>query len=738
MNIGVNKAVFKTSKLMMFLIPFISFIVGMIFSIYVVKNQNATFKFIPNLKYIQKTGFKFLSNTLESDADYIETIYLDVKFKDWRKLANQRNKVYNYSALFTHYPFQWNDTIEKVEIKGKIRFENDQKKVKFKLLGLNSDHYANPKKWSFRISMKGYNTMDRQKKFNLLIPTSRGFVNDFVGQKFLQELNMIHLRVKPVKLVLNGDDLGIYYKEEFYDKRLIEHNKFRESAIIRLNNYDIDISATKYLKYKDILDKFQAKIDLVKNNKADVSDLFDIEKMADKIAMSILFGDWHSLVYFNQRYYLNPFTAKLEPLGREWVFEQYNDNKSVLEKIEMIKNSTNALYQELFNSDLFLKTLNKSISYISSDLFLKELDEKYSKDIEHLKRAFYSEYIFFDSPQSLIHKNAAILRGKENWITLKPQEEKRRKLNNLLKYSEVYKDTILINKEISVKEKIHIPSGYKVIVKPGTNILFENNGQIISESPFIAIGTKKDSIHFRAKTKGNNNKGILFLNTKGSIFKYVKFKGLRNYNDDFRTLPGSICFYESTVSFLNTTFDTNYGGDDLLNLVRSQFNITNSELLNSKADALDSDFSNGVIKNTLFENIGNDAIDVSGTILDISNITISEVQDKGISVGEDSHITGRNIIINNSSLALTSKDLSTLKLDGVQVDNCDVVFTVFQKKPEYGSASINCQNATYKNYKEEYLVQINNTLIVNSNERNIKVKDVESKLYGAIYGKSSK
>ena len=446
-------------------------------------------------------------------------------------------------------------------------------------------------------------------------------MNDFVGQKFLKELNMIHLRIKPVKLVLNGDDLGIYYKEEFYDKRLIEHNKFRESAIIRLNNYDIDISQTKYLKYKDILDKFQTKIDLAKNYKADVSDLFDIEKMADKIAMSILFGDWHSILDFNQRYYLNPFTAKLEPLGREWVFEQYIDNKSVLEKIEMIKNTTNTLYQELFNNDLFIKTLNESISYISSDLFLKELDEKYSKDIEHLKTALFSENIFFDSPQSLIHKNASILRGKENWVALKPQEEKRKIINNLLKYSEVYKDTIILNKEISVKEKIHIPTGYKVIVNPGTNILFENDGQIISESPFIALGTKKDSIHFRAKTKGNNNKGILFLNTKGSIFKYVKFKGLRNYNDDFRTLPGSICFYESTVSFSNTTFDTNYGGDDLLNLVRSQFNITNSELLNSNADALDSDFSNGVIKNTLFENIGNDAIDVSGTILDISNIT---------------------------------------------------------------------------------------------------------------------
>jgi uncharacterized protein YjbI with pentapeptide repeats len=302
----------------------------------------------------------------------------------------------------------------------------------------------------------------------------------------------------------------------------------------------------------------------------------------------------------------------------------------------------------------------------------------------------------------------------------------------------VSNDTILLNKTISLTKKIHIPAGYQVFVEPGTDIIFENDGQIISHSPFIALGTKKDSIRFQAKTKGNSNGGILFLNAKESRFKYVKFKGLKNYSDEFRTLPGSVCFYESAVSFSNTTFDTNYGGDDLLNIVRSTFSITNSELLNSKADALDSDFSNGIITNTVFKNSGNDAIDVSGTTLDISNITISETKDKGISVGEDSHITGHNIIINNSSLALTSKDLSTLNLDGVQIDNCDVVFTVFQKKSEYGSASINCLNVTYKNFKEAYLVQIDNTLIINSNDIKIKVKDVESMLYGAIYGKSSK
>ncbi|MFK7832219.1 MAG: CotH kinase family protein [Winogradskyella sp.] len=737
MKIIANKTLFKTSKLMVFLILLFFFIGGMLLAAYASKNAKMSYLSL-NSEYIKKTGLDFISNAIEADSEGIETYYLDVKFKEWRKLADQRNSVWNYTNMIKHRPFQWNDSIEKVEIKGKIRFQNEVKKVKLKLLGLNFDHFAEPKKWSFRISIKGDNTLDRQKKFNLLIPRSRGYVTDFVGQNYLKELNLIALRVKPVKLVVNGDDFGIYYKEEFYDKRLVEHNKFRESAILRLTNYEIDISVGKYEKYKAIIDKFQKKIDLVKHNKADISEIFDIDKMADRMALSLLFGDYHSLIDFNQRYYLNPFTAKLEPLGREWQLTQYANETSVFETIKHIKNTEYALYKALFENKLFLQRLNESINRLASESFQKNMDANYLESIEHLKKTLYSEYVFFETPLALISKNAEVLRSKSAWLNSNIETKTHKTLDTVLKYAEISNDTILINTSFSIKEQLHIPSGYKVLISPGVKVLFEENGQILSESPFIALGTAQDSIRFEAKTPHNNNGGILFLNTKGSQFKYVKFKGLSNYSDAFRTLPGSVCFYESSVSFDDTTFDTSYGGDDLLNIVRSDFTITNSKLLNSKADALDSDFSNGTITHTLFKNIGNDAIDVSGTKLNLSHINIHKIEDKGISVGEDSHITGTDITITNSSLALTSKDLSTLHLDGVQINNCDVVFTVFEKKSEYGPALINCQNTTYTNYKEEYLVQFNNTLMINSKDIKIKVKDVESQLYGAIYGKSSK
>ena len=722
-----------------FLFLVVIFILGFIFGVYDVKNEGPVFYVSPNLKFIKNTGFTFLENAIQSNSDDIQTIYIDVKYKKWRKLVNQRNSVYNYNNIFQENSFVWNDTIEKVEIPAKLNYENKTYKIKIKLLGLNTDHYADPKKWSFRVSLKGGNTLQGQKQCNLLVPRSRYIINDFIGQQFLKELNLIPLRVCPVKLILNGEDLGLYYKEEFYDKRLIEFNNYRESPIVRLYNFDLDVSNSTLLKYNDLISKFQIKLHLFKEKKYSILDIFDLEKLADRIALSILFGDNHSLVSFNQRFYLNPFTAKLEPLGREFHFSKYNDLSNVYDKISLIKSSDSTLYKYLFNNNHFIEKLNKSILRVSSKEFLDKFEKKYSTDILKLKNNLHTEFLFFDSPLILLKNNAAILRINKTLLPSNKVKLNRDKLNDILEFAQISNDTIKINKTFSLSKKIFIPSGYMVVVAPGVNILFKDNGQILSESPFLAIGNINDSIYFRANNNFNLNKGILFRNVKDiSKFKYVKFQNLNNYSDEFITVPGSITFYESNVNFSNTTFNTNYGGDDLLNIVRSKFSISNSKFLNSKADALDSDFSEGNILNTIFKNSGNDAIDVSGTSLALSNITIIDTQDKAISAGENSTINGNNIIINNASLALTSKDLSKLILNEVQIDNCDVVFTVFQKKPEYGPAYLNCKNVNYTNFKKDHMVQFNNSLMVNSQSIVPTFLDVESKLYGIEYGKSSK
>ena len=692
-----------------------------------------------SLQYVVKTGPSFITNYFFSSTDSLETIFLDIKFKEWRKLVNQRNNVWNYSTVFKYFPFQWTDSIDKkIEIKGRMTFNNQINKVKLKLTGMNYDHFGDSKKWSYRISVNGDNVIDRQKKFNLLIPPSRGYINDFIAQTFLRELNMISLRVKPVKLVLNGDNMGTYLKEEFYDKRLIEYNKYRESAILRLNDdFTIEISETNYIKYKSIIEKFKKKIDLFIDGSINIEKIINIDKISDRLALSVLFGDSHSLFSLNQRYYLNPFTCKLEPLGREFMYSSYENKDFINQNINDIKN-INSVNNKLFSNIEFLNKFNKSISKIISQNYIQNIFTKNKGEIDNMEKILHSEYPFFESNESLIYSNAKFLRENTNWLQiLRPNNVNYdiEQLNNINLLNKVKNDTIIIDQSITIYDKLYIPKGYTVYVKPGVNILLKKDGQILSESPFYVKGSVNDSIRFISNTK---NKGILFLNTKKSYFEYVKFKGINNYYDEYRSLPGSITFFESPVIIKNCSFDTSVGGDDLLNIVSSEFEISNSEFLNSLADALDLDYSNGSINNTLFKNIGNDAIDISGANLKVTNIKIRNAKDKGISVGENSSLKGDKIDIINTSLALSCKDLSVMTLNNVNVFNSDVVFTVFQKKPEYGPASMSIQNINFKNYEKDYLVQLNSNLNVNSKVIDIKVKDVESLLYGATYGKSSK
>ena len=78
--------------------------------------------------------------------------------------------------------------------------------------------------------------------------------------------------------------------------------------------------------------------------------------------------------------------------------------------------------------------------------------------------------------------------------------------------------------------------------------------------------------------------------------------------------------------------------------------LIHSIFRNIFADAFDSDFSNGRILNTKFKFIGNDAIDTSGSTVEMRNIICDNVQDKAISAGEKSTLSLDNIIVTDTQL----------------------------------------------------------------------------------------
>ena len=138
--------------------------------------------------------------------------------------------------------------------------------------------------------------------------------------------------------------------------------------------------------------------------------------------------------------------------------------------------------------------------------------------------------------------------------------------------------------------------------------------------------------------------------------------------------------------------------------------------MNTAFDALDVDYSKGNIINTSFENIGNDALDISGSIIDFQNNYINIVGDKGLSIGENSRLIGKNISINNANIAIASKDLSSVEISELRISNSEVGLAAYQKKPEYGPASIIINNLFTDEVKTKYILQKESKMIINKNK----------------------
>lgn len=177
--------------------------------------------------------------------------------------------------------------------------------------------------------------------------------------------------------------------------------------------------------------------------------------------------------------------------------------------------------------------------------------------------------------------------------------------------------------------------------------------------------------------------------------------------------------------------------EDYLNLVHSEYELIDSNFISVHSDALDSDFSNGKISNSFFKNIGNDALDFSGSIADVSEIKIDGVGDKAISAGEISKIKGNNITISNAEIAITSKDLSEVIMNDIEIHNSSLGFAVFQKKPEYGPGFATINNLKLYSVDTTHLVELNSKLRFNQSEIMPKLVNVEGLLYGANFGKKS-
>ena len=277
-------------------------------------------------------------------------------------------------------------------------------------------------------------------------------------------------------------------------------------------------------------------------------------------------------------------------------------------------------------------------------------------------------------------------------------------LNNPIVFDRMEGNDLFIrNDSIRIDFPVIIPEGYSVHFEAGTTLDLIDKAMFISYSPVFMEGTKQQPIVITSSDFSANGFTVLQAGQRSKL-KHVVFENMNTLDIKGWTLTGALTFYESDVDIENVTFYRNQC-EDALNIIRSDFQLNNSNFDHIFGDAFDSDFSTGLVSNSTFTNIGNDAIDFSGSQIVIKDTHIEEVEDKGISGGEDSYLTVENTTITNANIGLASKDLSVVEVNNSEIKDCNYGLVLLQKKPEFGPATLILKNTKIIRPKTEMLIE---------------------------------
>ncbi len=287
-----------------------------------------------------------------------------------------------------------------------------------------------------------------------------------------------------------------------------------------------------------------------------------------------------------------------------------------------------------------------------------------------------------------------------------------------------------------LSKNLVIPKDFRITIEPGFSLDIKNNASILSYASISSKGTQEMPIKFHSSDSTGG--GIFITNaTEKSIVDYTYFENLSNPNSTAWSVSGAVNFHESEVAITNAIFANNRC-EDALNIIRSEFTLTDTLFENTKSDSFDGDFVTGNIERCTFINSGNDSIDVSGSELNLKDIVVTNPSDKAISAGENSAITGENIKISGGEIGVVSKDLSTVNLDKLSIIDTRLGLSAFQKKTEYGVAQIQVSNLTLQNIELDYLIENKSKLLIDNIAVQTVSNNVIDQMYGKEYGKSSR
>ena len=356
------------------------------------------------------------SETIAYTGNNLPTLYLDIPFENLQIIQEKRDEARKTGILLSS---------DDDYVTATARYNDSAPMdVELRLKGDWTDH-LDGSKWSYRIHIEDDAAIEGMRRFSIQEPGTREFVYEWAYHQNLMKEGLLTPRYFFINVIENGENKGIYAMEESFYTELMESQNRRSGVIIRFDEDDMwenmaefyeggnedlrtasqrsgyfmmsdytssNISAFGFggIQKNPVLSaEYETAQELLRayqNGEENASSVFDLEQIGKYLAITELWGAGHGLAWHNLRFYYNPVTNLLEPIGFDGApmmaafryvdFHEIGDGNYLMMDPEI---------REGFYTQI--------LHYLD-DSYLKSLEEEYGDEAQFYADAMNKSYSF--------------------------------------------------------------------------------------------------------------------------------------------------------------------------------------------------------------------------------------------------------------------------------------------------------------------------------------------------------
>lgn len=353
------------------------------------------------------------------------SIYLNIKPKDFEKIKSSRNKAFTTGIIENELKF-WVPII--------VNFNGETIKGKYKIKGDWTEHLETDK-WGAKLKLN--KAIFKTKKFSIMKPNSRSGLREVLFHEILKENKILTTNYQLEGVIINGTSKGYFAIEEHFSKAYLKKRGLPIGPIVKIEEQELWKARNK--SYYSNIFKEESKIDYhliediknyVKTNKNDehraiklledfrngssqLDSIFDVNYLTTFYALANIYQAHHSLIWHNMRFYYNPKQGKLYPIG----YDNYSHNNFLIrsgyigDKLEDFRNGWSSLF---LKNPIFLKLYKQKLVQFSSKVFIDASIKKHKSIIDSALTKIQKENCSYQEDFKFIYKNANAIHTSLN------------------------------------------------------------------------------------------------------------------------------------------------------------------------------------------------------------------------------------------------------------------------------------------------------------------------------------